>query len=156
MKEKIKYGYIFVDKSSAENCCKYGMKLSLFSNINLQIRGEPKSGIEGFLSPKDSPKYKDDKYDILRINLKETKTYVVNELNHKEFCKLEKYEFGNYMCPKIVIYSSIMPENIFKYNKILDVPLIIQNSKEFYIERKEELSFDNDLSNPTFNDIIKR
>ena len=31
--------------------------------------------------------------------------------------------------------SSILPESIFSYNKIIDLPLIVENSKEFYYSK---------------------
>lgn len=152
MQNHIKYAYIFVDKNKIDECCKYGMKLSVFNNIDMSITGTHKKGIEAFLSPKDSEKYHDKDFEILRVKLN-NKAYVINELNEDEYCKLENYDYGKYMCPKIFITSSIMPENIFKYNRILDVPLIIQNSKEFFLEREEENINEAQNANYTFNDI---
>ena len=34
-----------------------------------------------------------------------------------------------------MIYSTILPENIFLYNKLLDLPLIIENSKEYFYDK---------------------
>ena len=48
---------------------------------------------------------------------------------------IENYTIGDYECPEAIICSSIMPGNLFHYNKILDKPLLVQNSREFYYEK---------------------
>ncbi len=91
MQNQIKYAYTFVEKEKIEECCKYGMKLSVFNNLNLYIKGLYKKGIEAFLSPKDSEKYNSKDFEILRIKLAGNKNYVINETNTNEYCKIENY-----------------------------------------------------------------
>ena len=147
--------YVFVDKDKIDYCLKYGMKISMFYNTTERIMGFKKKGIKAYLSPKDSEKYENDEYEILRIKIDNEKAYVVNEQT-SEFCKIENYNFGDYIEPEVIITSSVTPENIFLYNKILDVPLIVQNSKEFYLSRIEEEKNEIESGKYTFDDLLHK
>ena len=143
--------YIYVKKDLIDECCKYGMKLSSFCNLTYKN----KKGILAYLSPKDSDNYTNPDYEILRIKINNIKSYIFNKENTKEICKLDKYTLGDYINPNVFINSSIMPENIFKYNRILDVPLLIENSKDFYLSRIEEKKVEIESSKYTYNDLLK-
>ena len=147
--------YLYVDKNDIDNCCKYGMKLSTYSSTSFKLKDTSKKGIIAYLSPKDSDKYNNPDYDILRIKLSNYKNvYIHDKSEENQICRVDKYNLGSYMNPEVFINSSIMPENIFKYNRILDVPLIVQNSKEFYIDRQEEIRFELERENITY-DMLK-
>lgn len=133
--------YIYVEKSKLDDCLKYGIKLSEFENRVLKLSDVSKRGIQAFLSPKDCELYLDDNYSCIRVISKELSAIVFNRICENtslidEYnCDIENYKLGNYELPEAIICSSILPENLQLYNKILDKPLLVQNSREFYYEK---------------------
>lgn len=133
--------YIYVDKNKLDDCLKYGIKLSEFENRVLKLSNVSKRGIQAFLSPKDSELYLDDSYGCIRVISKNLTAIVFNKICENTslidnfICNIEDYRIGNYELPEAIICSSILPENLQLYNKILDKPLLVQNSREFYYEK---------------------
>ncbi|MEG2646152.1 MAG: hypothetical protein RSA08_03885 [Clostridia bacterium] len=129
--------YIFIENEKVDNAFKYGMKLSEYANkIILKKRG-----ISAYLSPKDSSKYLLENYTCLRISAKDLNIFVYNKICENTnsisgfFCNYTDYLIGSYESPRAIICSSILPENINIYNKILDIPVIIENSESYYYEK---------------------
>ena len=60
------------------------------------------------------------------------------------YCDITEYTIGDYELPEAIICSSILPENLSIYNKILDKPLLVQNSREFYYEKSINDILDSD------------
>lgn len=142
--------YVFIKKDSLDKCIKYGMKLSEHSDITYIKNNVHKKGILGYISPKDSDKYNNKFYKVLRIKTNNINIYVHNSslvdnnlvYNYKNMVNIEEYMLGDFINPEIIISSSILPENIFLYNKIIDVPLLVDNSKEFYLSKSSEEEVD--------------
>ena len=76
--------------------------------------------------------------------------------NNSNFIPLKEYILGTFEYPEIIISSSILPENISIYNKILDVPLLFTTSNELYNQKKEETFIQENLNMVTYNDIINK
>ena len=133
--------YIYLDKNVASDCLKYGIKLSEFGNKVLTLNDGEKSGILAYLAPKDSPLYSDDNYECIRVNTTGLSAIVYNkvcentELIENYTKSLEEYKLGDYESPEAIIMSSILSDNLTHYNKILDKPLLVQNSREYYYEK---------------------
>lgn len=134
--------FIYVENTKLENIMKYGMKLSEFSNKVLKIKdGTTKNGIIAYLAPKDSEFYYDNQYTCIRVLTKDITYYIYNKLcentNFFEDFMIapENYTLGDFEEPMALICSCILPENIFIYNKNRDIPILIENSKEFYYEK---------------------
>lgn len=133
--------YVFVEKEKCDNCTKYGMKLSEYSNKVITSETLEKKGIMAYLSPKDSEFYLNSDYACLRINSSNLSVYIYNKMfENTEFIdnfivKQPDYTVGLYEEPIALITSTILPENISLYNKTLDVPLIVEDSKEFYYKK---------------------
>ena len=133
--------YIYVDKNKLDDCLKYGIKISEFGNKVLKLSDVSKRGIQAFLSPKDSEMYLSDEYSCIRVVSKNLTAIVFNKICENTslidnfICNIEDYKIGNYELPEAIICSSILPENLQLYNKILDKPLLVQNSREFYYEK---------------------
>ena len=133
--------YIYVAKDVASDCLKYGIKLSEFENRVIQLSDSNKRGIQAFLSPKDSPLYLDENFECLRVKSKGLTAVVFNkicentDLIDKFVTDIEKYKIGDYEIPEAIICSSILSDNLSLYNKIIDKPLLVQNSREFYYEK---------------------
>ena len=134
--------YIYINKNDVDTCLKYGIKLSEYSNKILKLQNMEKRGILAFLSPKDSDLYIDENYECIRVNIKDLNTIIYNKLCENTplidefYCDISEYSIGDYELPEAIICSSILQENLSIYNKILDKPLLVQNSREFYYEKK--------------------
>ena len=130
-----------VDKNIASDCLKYGIKLSEQENRIIELNSSTKRGIQAFLSPKDSPLYLNEEFECIRVLTKGLTAIVFNkicegtELIDNFVVDIENYNIGDYEIPEAIICSSILPDNLFPYNKILDKPLLVQNSREFYYEK---------------------
>lgn len=133
--------YIYLENKNLEDVLKYGIKLSEFSNKSIDINNSHKVGITAYLTPKDSELFFDNNYTCIRVNTENLNYYIYNKT--VENTKLLKnfildgndYIEGDFEEPISIICSTILPENIFLYNKIKDVPLFIENSKEYYYEK---------------------
>ena len=129
--------YIYVDKTKVNDCLKYGIKLSEFENRVLKLNKTSKRGIQAFLSPKDSNLYGNEEFECIRVLTNNLTAIVFNticedtDIIEQYICNIEDYKFGDYESPEAIICSSILPESLFPYNKILDKPLLVQNSREF-------------------------
>ena len=134
--------YIYVENEKVENCLKYGMKLSEYANKIIAFNNIEKKGITAYLTPKDSNLYDDNLFTCLRISTKDLHAIIYNrifenneDLLNKSFCNYNEYNLADYEDPIAMIYSTILPENIFLYNKVLDLPLIVENSKEYFYDK---------------------
>lgn len=143
--------YLFVPNKQVEDYTKYGIKLSQAANKIVSFEKTEKRGITAYLSPMDSNKYYDSNYTCLKINTSKLNIIIYNNTafnltNDKYFiCNLNDYIIGSYEEPRALICSTILPENISIYNKIIDTPLLIENSKEFYYKHTILDMLDNDL-----------
>ena len=157
----VKNIYLYVKKSNINKCIKYGIKLSEYADISFIKNTIFKKGILCFISPKDSEKYFDDNYDILRLKTDDLNIYVHNsslvsknidyEFDYNKMKELNKYILGDYINPELLLYSTVLPESIYKYNRIIDVPLLVDNSKEFYLSKEMETENENLNNNISFN-----
>jgi hypothetical protein len=162
--KKIRNVYLYVKKDKLIDCIKYGMKLSEYTNASFYKGTSLKKGIIAYISPKDTSDYLNEGYDILRIKTDELSIYVNNSsivescenirFNFCEMCILDNYALGEFINPKLIICSTILPEYIYKYNRIIDVPLLVDNSKDLYLSRELEEINERKSDNLTY-DIIK-
>ena len=134
--------YIYIETDKLSDVIKYGMKLSEFSNKILNIsETNTKSGITAFLSPKDSELYYNKNYTCIRFLVNDVNCYIYNKTCEntayfEEFItEFENYKIGDYDTPIALICSTILPEYLYPYNKIIDIPLLVQNSNEYYYEK---------------------
>jgi hypothetical protein len=138
---KVQDLYIYVDRNIANDCLKYGIKLSEYENRVLSLSTTNKRGIQAFLSPKDSELYLNENFECLRVLTKGLTAIVFNKICENTeiiddfVVDIENYKLGDFESPEALICSTILPDNIFQYNKILDKPLLVQNSREFYYEK---------------------
>ena len=129
------------EKEKVDDCLKYGIKLSEYENRVLKLMDSDKRGIQAFLSPKDSDLYINDNFECVRVLAKNLNAIVFNkicentQLINNYILDVEDYKLGDFESPEAIICSSILPDNLSLYNKILDKPLLVQNSREFYYEK---------------------
>ena len=137
------YVYLYVEKNVATDCIKFGMKLSEYADRIVMLNNIEKSGMTAFLSPKDSIHYSDTNYYCLKINIEQDleNVFICNKLEkNNSFDKsnsisILNYKIGSFENPRCIITTSILPENINLYNKIMDSPLIIENSQMLFYQK---------------------
>lgn len=143
--------YLYVLNNKVDDYIKYGIKLSELSDKVINYDKSLKKGIVAYLSPKDSSLYYDNHYTCLKIKIDRLNVYIYNKTtinlakDKDFFCKISEYKVGSFEEPEVLICSSILPENISVYNKIIDTPLLIDNSKEFYYKTAIYEMLDNDF-----------
>lgn len=143
--------FVYVKIENLENVLKYGMKLSEYSNKVLNISdNQNKTGIIAFLTPRDSELYYDNTYTCIKVKSDQIKYIIYNklcestDLINKYISDPNDYNIGDYEDPIALIYSTILPEHITEYNKIIDTPILIESSKEYYYEKCVNNMLDNE------------
>lgn len=143
--------YLYVPSDKVENYIKYGIKLSELANKIITFEKSQKKGIIAYLSPKDTDYYYNTEFTCLKINTNNLNIFIydntaLNLTNDKYFInKIDNYTLGTFEEPYALICSTILPENISIYNKLIDIPLIIENSKDFYYKKAIFNMLDNDF-----------
>lgn len=135
--------YLYVKTQDYENVLKYGIKLSQYCDKTFNISNTIKKGIKAYLTPSDSKNFYDENYICLRISTTGLKIYIINDkfnmienvYDKHTIIKLEDYKYGDFEDPVAIICTSILPENIYTYNKIIDVPLLVENSKDYFYQK---------------------
>lgn len=142
--------YLYIENDKIDFILKYGIKLSEYVNKILLFRDVEKKGVIAYLAPKDSILYSNENYTCLRILIDGLNVLVYNKICEKNeilkdfTCDIKKYNVGDYEDPIALICSSILPENIFLYNKLIDYPILIDSSREYYYEKFISESLDKD------------
>ena len=128
--------YRFILKERADDCLKYGIRLSTQFDKEIEIDGEKKPVIQGFLNPKDSDyKFESDEYIGLKIDIPEKYCNVMDAPSVNDIppiIPLENYKLGSFKDPEVLITSSILPEKISMLNNDIDVPVLYDNSRNLY------------------------
>ena len=133
--------YYYTKKDNLPIYLKYGIRLSKNFDIEVNISGYKKPFLKGFLNPRDDMKmYDSEEYVCLKLELLNNHCKVIdssflNDLNEvHDFIPLENYVFGTYKNPIVLIDTSVISDKISTYNKIIDIPLLYDNSEEFFYE----------------------
>ena len=143
--------YLYVLNNKVDDYLKYGIKLSEFADKVIKCDRGEKKGIVAYLSPKDSYLYYDNNYTCLKVKVDRLNIYIYNKATinltkDKDFIrKISEYMVGSFEEPEVLICSSILPENLSIYNKLIDTPLLIDNSKEYYYKNSIYEMLDNDF-----------
>ena len=154
------YYYIPIKEKEDALCC--GIKLSTKANRKAPIHGYDTSCISMLLNPKDHlDKYKSDEYTCLGIEVKpgycfiaDSSFYGNNETENlyiQSIMSQDKYVFGKYRKPECLVTCTILPDNIREISKVIDYPLLYNNSEDLYVNY---ILQDLKEKNLEFNDTI--
>lgn len=133
--------YYYLKKENFENTLRFGIKLSdaYFSEIN--INGTNKKYLLALLNPKDNlDKFNSNEYACIRANLNNDYLFVsdknlLDTPYFEEFLTpICDYKYGDFKNPVVVVTCSFLPDQIFKINKYIDVPVLYNSSEELYYE----------------------
>lgn len=141
--------YYYTKNENLPIYLKYGIRLSKNYDEEFNINGYKKPFFIGLLNPKDDiAKYTSNDYTCLKLDVLNNHCKVINyslQLNINEvtpYISLDEYKFGTFKNPCVLIDTSIISDKISIYNKIMDIPLLYDNSEEFYYELQNQKLMD--------------
>ncbi len=139
--------YYYSKNENLQIYLKYGIRLSKNFDIELNLNGYVKPFLIGLLNPKDDKqKYNSSEYTCLKLDMINTHCKVIdlNSMGNQqlEYIELDEYIFGTYKNPIVLIDTSIISDKISTYNKIIDIPILFDNSEDFYYELKVKKMMD--------------
>ena len=133
--------YYYTKNENLPIYLKYGIRLSKNFDKELNINGYTKPYLIGLLNPKDDiKKYNSEDYTCLKLDLinSHCKVIALENLDNTQIdsIDLDEYIFGTYKNPLVLIDTSVISDKISTYNKVMDIPILFDNSEDFYYELK--------------------
>ena len=133
--------YYYTKNETLPIYLKYGIRLSKNFDKEINISGYKKPFLIGFLNPKDNKtKYNSSDYTCLKLDLFDNHCKVIDLSSNENFNEvidytpLEEYKLGTYKNPAVLIDTSVVSDKISLYNKNMDIPLLFDNSEDFFYE----------------------
>ena len=134
--------YYYTKNDNLPIFLKYGIRLSKNFSKELNINGYTKPFLIGLLNPKDDiSKYNSSEYTCLKLDMIDSHCKIIDysmlknsENKQIEYISLEEYIFGTYKNPLVLIDTSIISDKISLYNKTMDIPILFDNSEDFYYD----------------------
>lgn len=134
--------YYYTKNENLPIFLKYGIRLSKNFDKELNINGYTKPFLIGMLNPKDDlEKYNSQKYtclklDIINDHLKIIDMSVINNYSGEQlsYSQINTYIFGTLKNPIVLIDTSVIADKISLYNKNIDIPILYDNSEDFFYE----------------------
>ena len=133
--------YYYTKKEALPIYLKYGIRLSKNFDKELNVNGYQKPYLIGYLHPKDDmAKYTSKDYYCIKLDVLDSHLAVFDgsipfdDGIIREVIPIEKYHFGHFIKPRVLIDSSIISDKISLYNPVQDIPLLYTNSEEFYYQ----------------------
>lgn len=131
--------YYYTKKENLPIYLKYGIRLSKNFDKEINISGYKKPFLIGLLNPHDDMvKYNLDDYACLKLDLFDNHCKIVDNTGNfdeiVDYIPLEEYKFGTYKNPIVLIDTSVVSDKISLYNKNMDIPLLFNNSEDFFYE----------------------
>jgi hypothetical protein len=142
------------------------MKLSKWFDKEVSINGDVKKCMSALLNPKDDmSKYKSSNFKCVKMELAPNYCFVadkylyhtalnapeVMEMYNNSVVPVEKYIFGSYRLPECLVTSTVIPGQVSSLHKMMDSPVLFDNSEELYINNIIETYKEKHLD---FNDVM--
>lgn len=163
--------YYYISTLNKEDSLNCGIKLSVNADRNVPINGYMTPCISTLLNPKDDlTNYKTSNFICLRIEIKDEYCFIANkelygnkntiDLYNQSIVAPKDYIFGTYRIPECLITCTILPENISEKNKIMDFPILYDNSENLYInnliyDMREKYKYYDEISLKLFLDKLE-
>ncbi len=157
------YFYMPADKANYAVDC--GIKVSEWYSRETAIEGNNKKCIAALLNPRDEyDKYISSEYKCLKLEVESRHCFIADrslyeagksypqamELYKCSIVPIADYAFGNYRLPEVLVTSTILGEHISVSGKMLDTPVLYDNSQELYFNNlMEQLKEEHDNLNDT-------
>jgi hypothetical protein len=154
--------YLYLPADEADIAVECGVSLSSHADREItDADGTVRKCISALMNPKDRKVIKSERLKCLGLKIDYKSCLVADRslfeasMHATELRRLynlsaipaANYVFGRYRIPECLIFTSILPEDIYLADKMLDTPLIIPESEEYYPSAvaqaiAEELSVD--------------
>ena len=146
--------YFYIPAEKASDAVECGIKLSEWYSREAVIDGTVRKCIAALLNPRDEyDKYTSGAYRCLKLEVDSRYCFAadrslyetglsdpgVMELYRESIKPIGSYTFGEYRFPEVLVTSTILGENISVWGKMLDTPLLYNNSEELYLSNLMEL-----------------
>ena len=134
--------YFYIPADEAAEAAECGLSLEGHFTGTYDINGDMKKCIVTLLNPKDDPeKYGSAAYACLCIRPDMRYSFVIDgvvraaepELKQPAL-PLKDYIYGSLRLPECLITSTVIPGKVRIAGKVLDAPLLYDNSEDFFIE----------------------
>ena len=133
--------YYYAKKEAIPVYLKYGIRLSKNFDKEFNINGYQKPYLIGLLNPKDDMnKFASMDYFCIKLDVLDSHLLVIDASKTddnqmmKEVTPIEKYVFGSFLKPRVLIDTSVISDKISLYNPVQDIPLFYDNSKDFFYQ----------------------
>lgn len=158
--------YFYVPKDKVEYVVECGMKLSKWYDREAVINGFEKKCITALLNPKDDmEKYLNNDLACIKLEVPGNYCFVadrylynaginipeVMHLYNASIVPIGKYIFGTHRLPECLVTSTVIAGQVKVMNRIMDSPVLFNNSEEFYLNNIIEM---NKEEQADFNDVI--
>jgi hypothetical protein len=157
--------YFYVPADKADYAAECGIKLSEWYSRETVIEGSIRKCIAALLNPRDEyDKYTSAEYKCLKLEVGSRYCFAADrslyeaglsnpqtmELYKASIVPIDEYTFGEYRLPEVLVTSTILGENISMTGKMLDTPVLYENSQELYLNNMmEHLKAENSDLNDT-------
>jgi hypothetical protein len=133
--------YYYAKKSNTLNYLKYGLRLSKNFDKEVNLNGYSKPCFSALLNPKDDiSKFDSEEYDCLKLEMNNDyckvidTSFLIENAKSVSYIDLDKYIFGTFKNPEVLITTSIVPEKISLLNKVIDIPVLFDNSRDLFYQ----------------------
>lgn len=145
--------YFYMPADRADYAVECGIKLSEWYSRETVIDCSSKKCIAALLNPRDEyEKYISSDYRCLKLEVESKYCFVADrslyeagqsypqamELYKASIVPIGKYTFGDYRFPEVLVTSTILGDNISMSGKMLDTPVLYENSQELYFNNLME------------------
>lgn len=140
--------FIFLDNEYINDALECGIKLSEHGDVSIDIFGDKKKCMTGFLNPNDYDNSSNrscmlcdiaDKYcHVYEAALLEGGMTVDDEVFKNTIIPYDRYSLGMYRKPRVAIHSTILPDAIRLQKRKYDIPMLYTNSEQLYVDMKFE------------------
>ncbi|NLK88245.1 MAG: hypothetical protein GX279_12275 [Clostridiaceae bacterium] len=145
--------YFYIPANKAGYAVECGLKLSEWYSRETVIDGSSRKCIAALLNPRDEyDKYTSGAYRCLKLEIDPKYCFAadrslyeaglsypqVMELYKASIIPIGNYTFGEYRFPEVLVTSTILGENISVSGKMLDTPVLYENSQELYFNNLME------------------
>lgn len=145
--------YFYIPADQTSNAVECGIKLSEWYSREIEIDGETSRFITALLNPRDDyEKYLSANFKCLKLEVRpkycriaDSLLYTaglafpaVMELYRRSIIPIDRYAFGDYRLPEVLISSTIIGDQISVPGRGLDSPVLYNNSQELYFSNLME------------------
>lgn len=145
--------FFYITKEDKDRVLECGLRLSEWAERKVFLSGVQHRCIRALLNPLDDPKkFNDDAYVPIKIHVNPKAALVaegvfyddtlfdhgVNQRYNDSVMPLEKYVFGTYRLPEVLLIGTVGNRYFEVMDKLIDVPVLYDSSESLYLTSQME------------------